>query len=95
MIIRIVKMTFQEDKVQDFIDIYDEVKLNIADFDGCQHLELLKDTENSNVFMTYSHWESVDHLNVYRNSKLFTETWEQTKQLFSDSPEVNSMRHLG
>jgi quinol monooxygenase YgiN len=75
MIIRIVRMTFQEDKVDDFLEIFNTSKNKIRHFEGCHHLEFLKDANQPNVFMTYSYWESEKHLNQYRDSELFQKTW--------------------
>ncbi len=86
MLIRIVRMTFQEDKVEDFLSIFQASKLKIRDFDGCEHLELLRDINFPNVFSTYSYWESENHLNTYRDSELFKSVWAATKVLFADKP---------
>ena len=55
MLIRIVRMTFQEDKIPDFLEIFNNSKQKIRRFEGCQHLELLQDTLQNNVLMTYSY----------------------------------------
>ncbi len=86
MIIRIERMTFQEEKVDDFLEIFNSSKNKIRHFEGCLHLELLKDAKQSNVFMTYSYWESENHLNHYRDSELFQKTWAATKALFKEKP---------
>jgi len=86
MIIRIVRMTFQEEKVDDFLEIFNSSKNKIRHFEGCLHLELLKDANQPNVFMTYSYWESENHLNQYRDSELFQKTWAATKALFKEKP---------
>lgn len=91
MIKRIVKLTFQEDKVEDFIQIFEESKNKIRQFPGCQHLELWHARQPSNVFFTYSYWDSEDDLNNYRYSDLFRATWAKTKILFADKPEAWSV----
>jgi quinol monooxygenase YgiN len=88
MIIRIVKMTFIPEKLSDFLELFNSSKYKIRNFDGCTHLELLNDIKNKNVFFTYSHWESEDHLNRYRNSALFETVWSATKKLFHEKPEA-------
>ena len=84
MLIRIVRMTFQEDKIGDFLEIFNRSKHLIREFEGCQHLELLRDKNAPNVMLTYSYWLSEEHLNAYRNSELFKTTWAATKVLFLD-----------
>ena len=91
MIKRIVKLTFQEDKVEDFIQIFEESKNKIRQFPGCQHLELWHARQPSNIFFTYSYWDSEDALNAYRYSELFIQTWAKTKPLFQDRAEAWSI----
>lgn len=81
-------MTFQPDKTDDFIAIFEESKMKIRAMPGCKHLELWR---RENIFFTYSMWESEDALNNYRHSELFKETWQRTKVLFSDKPEAWSL----
>lgn len=88
MIIRIVKMTFQPEKVNDFLEVFNASKQFIRNFDGCSHLELLNDVNAANVFFTYSYWDSEGHLNNYRNSELFAGVWAQTKILFAAKTEA-------
>jgi heme-degrading monooxygenase HmoA len=58
---------------------------------GCNHLELLNDIKTSNIFFTYSYWDSENDLNNYRDSELFKEVWSKTKVLFNDKPEAWSV----
>ncbi len=88
MIKRIVKLTFQEDKTNDFIQIFEESKDKIRAMSGCQHVEMLRAVAPDNVFFTFSIWESENHLNAYRDSELFGLTWKKTKALFSEKPEA-------
>jgi quinol monooxygenase YgiN len=87
-------MTFEPSKVNDFIKVFDASKERIRNFEGCSHLKLLNDVNASNIFFTYSHWESEDHLNAYRNSELFKSTWAQTKVLFVAKAEAWSVQAL-
>ena len=91
MILRIVQMTFREDAVNDFIALFEERKELIRHFDGCTHLELWQDVKDRNVFFTYSNWESEQHLDHYRFSALFKDTWSKTKMLFADKPRAWSV----
>ena len=86
MIKRIVKMTFQEGKVDDFLAIFQEKKETIRQTSGCHHLELLRSKSDKNVLFTYSFWEHEDDLNAYRHSDFFQNTWQRTKQLFAEKP---------
>ncbi len=91
MIKRIVKLTFQEDKVDDFMKIFHEKKENIRQTKGCLHLELFQSTTEKNVLFTYSFWQQEADLNAYRQSDFFQDTWKRTKQLFADKPEAWSV----
>ncbi len=91
MIVRLVKMTFQPEKVVDFVALFEERKHLIKGFEGCMHLELWQDTVQPNVFFTYSHWENEQFLDHYRYSAFFKDTWGKTKVLFADQPEAWSV----
>jgi len=88
MIKRIVKMSFDPEKVNDFLAIYSANWNLIRAFDGCDHVELLRDKNISNVFFTYSLWKSETHLNAYRDSELFNSVWSRVKPLFNDKPQA-------
>ena len=91
MIIRIVKMIFDQKNVTDFLDIFNQSKQLIRNFEGCTHLELLYDNNSPNIFFTYSYWESEDYLDYYRASDLFKNIWQKTKPLFSQKAEAWSL----
>jgi len=91
MIVRIVKMTFNADEVANFLVLFNERKSLIRNFDGCRHLELWQETGKENVFFTYSIWDSEEHLDHYRFSELFKDTWTKTKALFADKPQAWSV----
>jgi quinol monooxygenase YgiN len=83
MLIRIVDMEFMPENRMAFLELFDEVKMKISAFAGCSHLELLEDIDNPNRIITYSHWNSAEDLENYRNSELFAATWRRTKILFA------------
>ncbi len=86
MFVRIVKMSFDSDKVVLFLENFNKNKEKIRNFDGCRLLELYRDKNNPSVFFTYSYWLSETHLEAYRNSELFKGVWAKTKVLFNDKP---------
>lgn len=94
MLVRIVRMTFQEDKVHAFLENFEANKEKIRHFPGCQYLELWRDKKFKNIFMTYSHWDSEEALNQYRDSELFKSVWSYTKTLFSDKPKAFSVEKI-
>ena len=91
MIKRIVKMTFRPEAVPAFLAIFEESKALIRAFEGCQHLELLRDTGQPNILFTLSHWQSGAALDAYRQSDLFLATWKKTKVLFAEKAEAWSV----
>ena len=94
MIIRIVKMTFLESKVEDFKEFVKSIKDTIRAFDGCTHLDILQDIHNKNIFFSYSLWESEKHLDNYRYSDFFKGTWSTVREWFGDKPEAWSVEKL-
>jgi quinol monooxygenase YgiN len=91
MITRIVKLTLQHENIDDFMQIFAEVKETIAAFDGCHQVELLQDVHSLNIFFTYSIWENESYLNHYRFSEFFKRTWNRSKILFAEKAEAWSV----
>ena len=91
MFVRIVKMSFKEDKIDDFIKNFNNSKEKIRNTQGCKLLELYRDKTNPTVFFTYSYWDTELDLENYRNSQLFKNVWNITKLLFKDKPEAWSV----
>lgn len=94
MLVRIVKLSFHQDKIPAFLENFELVKNQIRNFPGNRLLELYQDKTNASIFFTYSYWESEEELENYRKSELFTEVWGFTKQLFNDKPEAWSVDKL-
>ena len=88
MITRIVKLTFKAESVPQFLQIFEEMKHQIAGFEGCESLQLLKQRGTDNVYFTYSIWQEEKYLEAYRNSDFFVNIWSKTKTHFSDKAQV-------
>ncbi len=94
MIIRIVKMIFREDSSEIFKEFTTSIQDTIKSFEGCIHLDIFRDIHLLNIFFSYSHWESEDYLNNYRNSEFFKTTWAKTKLWFEAKPDAWSVQNL-
>jgi len=87
-------MTFREGEATKFLENFDVVKTQIRGFNGCEYLELWNDIDDASTFFTYSKWQSAEHLNAYRNSQLFKETWKFTKALFAEKASAWSIKEI-
>ncbi len=94
MLTRLVKLTFLEENIPTFIHIFESSKNLIRAFEGCEHVELLNDLTQPNIFFARSIWRDESALNLYRDSELFKTTWAKTKVLFSEKPEAWSTNLL-
>ena len=94
MIVRLVNMTFKEDKVDAFLTVFSLYKKKIRASQGCLSLELIQDVNNKNKISTLSKWENENFLNAYRDSETFKEVWPLTKILFSEKTEATSFTIL-
>jgi len=94
MLVRIVKMGFDPDKIETFLQNFEKRKTKIRGFQGCMLLELYRDKNNTNQFFTYSYWKDEAALENYRNSSLFKEVWAETKIYFNQKPEAWSVDKL-
>ena len=94
MFVRIVKMTFETDKIELFLEIFNQNKDKIRNSEGCELLELYRDKTDSTIFFTYSYWKTESDLERYRKSNLFKNVWSKTKPLFNDKPQAWSVDKL-
>lgn len=94
MFIRIVKMGFNPENIDAFLENFEANKVKIRNFEGCQFLELYRDKNNTNQFFTYSYWENEEALENYRNSSLFKGLWANTKLYFDQKPEAWSVNKI-
>lgn len=85
---RIVKLTFQEGRIADFLTFFDTINTRVSRYEGCNGMRLLRDIRQPNVVFTYSIWESEEALNSYRDSELFGTVWPTIKPWFGDKPEA-------
>jgi heme-degrading monooxygenase HmoA len=91
MLIRIVRMHFTEAGLDEFLEIFNKHKIEIRNFPGCTHLQLLKDAEDPFCYSTLSHWNGHDDLENYRKSELFGSVWGRVKTLFSERTQAFSL----
>lgn len=94
MIIRVVKMTFQPQQVDQFRALFKGWKVKIRGFPGNRHLELWQDAADPSVFFTYSHWDSADDLEAYRRSDVFAGVWPVVKALFAAPAQAWTVERL-
>ncbi len=87
-------MSFDPQKVVDFLAVYEANWHLIRGFEGCSHVELLRAEQESNIFFTYSIWESEENLENYRKSELFAQVWGKTKLLFNDKPQAWTVKEI-
>ncbi|MFB9862434.1 putative quinol monooxygenase [Rufibacter immobilis] len=92
MLIRVVRMTFKEEHVAAFLEIFKASREQIASFTGCRSVELLQDYHLPHVYSTYSLWDSDEALDNYRKSEFFGTVWKPTKALFSEPAQAFSFK---
>ncbi len=90
MLIRVVRMHFTEAGVGEFLEIFNDNKQAIRNFEGCTHLELLKDANEPDTYITLSHWRDAECLEKYRKSELFGSVWGRVKTLFAERTQAFS-----
>ncbi|MBW3545437.1 MAG: DUF4188 domain-containing protein [Bacteroidetes bacterium] len=94
MVIRVVRMYFKEEHIEDFLRLFDETKDDIRNSDGCLKLELLQDHGQEHILTTYSYWQDLKSLDKYRHSALFMEVWSQMKKYFAAKPMAFSCKKI-
>jgi quinol monooxygenase YgiN len=87
-------MHFAPETSARFLDIFEEMRTHIRSFEGCQGLELYREIDDAHSFATYSFWDSVAHLNAYRESAVFQATWAKVKPLMRSKPSAVSYERI-
>lgn len=88
MITRIVKLEFQAAHLSDFLRFFDSISHVVNEFPGCKGMKLYQDVDHPTIVMTYSHWNSDQDLENYRNSEAFGKIWPSIKPWFAAPPEA-------
>ena len=92
MVTRIVKMTFAEEHIPAFLELFRANREAITSAEGCISVELLRDTVQPGLMFTYSRWTDEKFIDLYRQSELFGRVWPETKRYFAAAPEVWTLR---
>ena len=87
-ILRIVKLQFKDDCIESFLLHFNTVKERVATSEGCHQMMLQRDKHNPAIFFTISSWVSEEHLNNYRASSFFEDTWKKIKPWFSERAQA-------
>lgn len=88
MITRIVKLHFQPEKIEEFIEFFETIKWKVASYENCHGMKLLRDVNQPNIVFTYSIWKDENALNAYRDSDLFGLVWPKIKPWFKEKAEA-------
>jgi heme oxygenase (mycobilin-producing) len=81
-------MHFTEAGVGEFLEIFRNNMTAIRAFEGCDHLELMKDIDDPLTYTTLSYWKDAESLEKYRKSELFGGVWGSVKTLFSERSQA-------
>jgi quinol monooxygenase YgiN len=92
MIVRLVKMEFEEDQIESFRSVFNSAQPKIEKMVGCFGLSLHQDINQPTVFFTISKWNDEESLDNYRQSDLFINTWRKVKPMFSKKAEAWSLK---
>jgi autoinducer 2-degrading protein len=88
MVTRIVKLTFKESHIEEFLEFFETIKHKVNEYPGCMGMQLMQQKDNKLVVFTYSQWEKEEDLNSYRDSGTFGNVWPNIKPWFDARPEA-------
>lgn len=90
-LVRIVRLSFREEHLDDFLQFYAQVQPQIAAFEGCMEVQAFRDNEQHTVIYTMSRWTNAAYLENYRQSDFFRDTWAQVSRWFEEKPQAFSL----
>lgn len=88
MITRIVKLTFNPDRISEFLSEFEKVKSRVVNSEGCVSMKLLQNQSNPCEFFTHSIWINEKALETYRSSETFIQLWSIIKPMFASKAEA-------
>lgn len=91
MIVRLVKMEFKQEDIENFRSIFLIAQPQIEKMDGCLGVNLHQDLNQPKIFFTISKWDNEISLEHYRQSALFITTWKKVKPMFNKKAEAWSL----
>jgi len=94
MITRIVKITLLPEKINAFIDVFNESSEQIKSFKGCRNAMLVRDICHEHILFTISEWDDESYLNLYRDSSFFAEVWKKAKTTFAEKATAWSVAKI-
>ncbi|MCK6600447.1 MAG: antibiotic biosynthesis monooxygenase [Bacteroidetes bacterium] len=83
-------MKFSPAETSRFLDVFYQSRPVILSGFGCSRLELFRLPDDPDTVITLSEWESTGHLNRYRESEFFTETWKTIRPWMVEAPIAES-----
>ena len=94
MITRIIKITIDPVNTDDFRQFITLMKDNFSTIGGCQHIDILNDKEDKNIFFMYTIWETEAMLNKYRKSELNKTFWNKLNQWSIKEPQAWTVENV-
>lgn len=94
MIVRIVELQIQPEKMPEAQVLLEEVAPKVRAMPGCNYLEILADVHKHGHVTTYSYWDSEADLNTYRDSEVFISFWKSVKTMFAEKARAWSSERL-
>ncbi len=86
MILRVVKMKVDTNKVELFERFMNNLREEKLNLDGCLHFDYFHEKGNLNIYYSYTIWESDKHFRVYKKSDLFKEVTSTLNALCQIEP---------
>jgi quinol monooxygenase YgiN len=94
MVIRLVRMRFHAEHVEQFLGLYQQAQPMIRSQPGCRSVRLVRQTDDAAAFATWSVWDDAAALDAYRTSAFFRSFWPQVKALFRAPAEAVSFEEI-
>lgn len=87
MIKVIAKSIVKEDEIQKYLELVKSMVIETRKESGCIVYELYQDVNNDKIFTIIEEWESLDALDLHKNSKHMSEIIPKIN-LYRESVEV-------
>ena len=94
MILRIVKMEVDPQKLEIFNHFMKNLNEEKVKLEGCVHHDHFPEKKFVNVYYSYTIWENVNYLKKYKKSPLFKEVVKTLKSLCMTEPYAWTVENI-
>ncbi|GAB1267033.1 hypothetical protein NBRC116493_02860 [Aurantivibrio infirmus] len=90
----IITFTVKPEKISDFVNILNSVKIDLPSVEGCNGIHIFSDSKNNNVFTLVENWDSEDAHKKHIAGVVESGNWDTISSHLEKDPESSYFNEL-